>query len=56
MVTEEQMRSGGVRLKVLNKKVAMGRAAPGFEQAVGIRCRQEWHAYRMSREQLVGIT
>ena len=50
------MRSGGVRLKVLMKKVAVGRTAGGFEQAVGIRCRQEWNRYWMSREQLVGIT
>ena len=50
------MRSAGVRLKVLMKKVAVGRTAPGFEQAVGIRCRQEWNRYWMSREQLVGIT
>ena len=56
LVDEGQMRSGGVRLKVLMKKVAVGRAAPGFEQAVGITCRQEWHEYKMSRKQLVGIT
>ena len=56
VVDEGQMRSGGVRLKVLMKKVAVGRAAPGFEQAVGIRCRREWHEHKMSREQLVGIT
>ena len=56
VVDEGQMRSGGVRLKVLMQKVAVGRAAPGFEQAVGIRCKQQWHEYKMSREQLVGIT
>ena len=27
-----------------------------LEQAVGIRCRQEWHRHRMSRRQLVGAT
>ena len=55
VVTEEQMRSGGVRLKVLMKKVAVGRTAGGLEHAVVIRCRQEWHRYRMIRKQLVGI-
>ena len=40
VVTEGQMRSGGVRLKVLMKKVAVGRTAGGLEQAVGIMCRQ----------------
>ena len=38
------------------KKVAAGRTTGGLEQAVGIRCRQEWHRYMMSRNQLVGIT
>ena len=38
------------------KKVALGRTSGGFEQAVGIRGRQEWNRYWMSREQLVGIT
>ena len=56
VVTEERMKSGGVRLKVLMKKVAVGRTTGGVDQAVGIRCRQEWHRYRMSRKQLVGIT
>ena len=56
VVTEEQMKSGGVRLKVLMKKVAVGRTAGGVKQAVGIRCRQEWHRYKMSRRQLVGTT
>jgi hypothetical protein len=42
VVDEEQMKKvGGVRLKVLMKKVAVGRTAGGFEQTVGIRCRQE---------------
>ena len=34
----------------------MDRTARGVEQAVGIRCRQKWHMYRMSRKQLMGIT
>jgi outer membrane translocation and assembly module TamA len=56
VVNEGQVRSGGVRLKVQMKKVAVDRTAGGVEQAVGIRCRQEWNRYWMSREQLVGIT
>ena len=56
VVDEEQMKSGGVRVVVMMKRVAVGRTAGGFEQAVGIRCRQEWHRYKMSRKQLVGIT
>ena len=38
------------------KRVTVGRLAGGFEQAVGIRCRQEWHIHKMSRSQLVDIT
>ena len=57
MVVEKQMkRVGGVRVVVLMRRVAVGRTAGGFEQAVGIRCRQEWCKHKMSREQLVGIT
>ena len=56
VVDEERMRSGGVRVVVQMKRMAVGRTAGGVEQAVGIRCRQEWHRHRMSRGQLVGIT
>ena len=57
VVDEEQMKKvGGVRVVVMMKRVAVGRTAGGVDQAVGIRCRQEWHRHRMSREQLVGIT
>ena len=35
VVHEEQMRSGGVRLVVQMKRVAVGRTAGGVEQAVG---------------------
>ena len=38
------------------RRVAGGRTARGLDQAVGIRCRQEWHRHRMGMEQLVGIT
>ena len=58
VVNEEKMKSEGVRLNVPMKRVTMavGRATGGAEQAVRIRCRQEWHRYKMSRKQLVGIT
>ena len=55
VVDEKQMRRvGGVRVVVLMRRVAVGRTAGGGEQAVGIRCRQEWCKHSMSREQLVG--
>ena len=56
VVDEERMESGGVRVMVSIKRVAVGNAAGGSEQVVGIRCRQEWHRYRTGREQLVGTT
>ena len=57
VVDERKMkRVGGTSVVVLMKRVAVGRTAGGVEQAVGIRCRQEWCKHRMSREQLVGIT
>ena len=57
MVDEEKLKkAGGVRVRVRMRKVAVGRTAGGVEQAVGIRCRQEWHVYKMSRRQLVDIT
>ena len=57
VVDEKKMkRVGGISVVVLMKKVAAGRTAGGFEQAVGIRCRQVWCKHKMSREQLVGIT
>ena len=38
------------------KRVAVGKTAGGFDQAVGIRSRREWQRHKMSRKQLVGIT
>ena len=47
VVDERQMkRVGGVRVVVLMRRVAVGRTAGGVEQAVGIRCRQEWCKHR----------
>ena len=57
VVDEREMkRVGGTSVVVLMNRVAVGRTAGGIEQAVGIRCWQEWCKHRMSREQLVGIT
>jgi hypothetical protein len=50
------MKSGGVRVVVMMERVAVGRTAGGFEQALGIRSRREWQRHKMSRGQLVGIT
>ena len=52
------MKRRGVRARVvvMMKMVAVGRTAGGVDQAVGIRCRQEWRRHKMSREQLVGTT
>ena len=56
VVDEEEMKKvGGGRVRVRMKKVAVGRTAGGFEQAVGIRCRQVWHIHKMSRGQLVEV-
>ena len=56
VVDEEQMKSGGVRVVVVMERVAVGRTAGGFDQAVGVRSRGEWHRHKMSRKQLVRIT
>ena len=57
VVDEKQMRRvGGISVVTLMRRVAVGRAAGGVEQTVGIRCRQEWYKHSMSREQLVGTT
>ena len=52
----QRKKIGGVRVGVAMRRVAVGRTAGGVEQAVGIRCRQEWHRYKMNRKQLVDIT
>ena len=57
VVDEKQMRRvGGTSVVVLMRRVAVGTTAGGVEQAVGIRCRQEWRRYKMSRKQMVDIT
>ena len=39
VVDEEQMKSGGVRVVVMMKRVAVVRTAGGFDQAMGIKSR-----------------
>ena len=48
-VDEDQMKSGGVRVVVMVKRVAFGRTAGGVDQAVGIKSRREWQRHKMSR-------
>ena len=50
VVDEGKMNRSGVRVVVMMRRVAVGRSAGGFEQAVGIRSRQEWYRYKMSRK------
>ena len=57
VVDEKQMRRAeGIIVVVLMRRIAVDRTAGGVEQAVGIRCRQEWCKHKMSREQMVGTT
>ena len=53
VVGKKQMGRNGVRVVVMVERVAVGKAAGGFEQAMGIRSRVGWHRYKMSRRQLV---
>ena len=47
---------GGVRVVVAMGRATVGKAAGGFEQAMGIRSRKEWLRHKVSRRQLVGTT
>jgi hypothetical protein len=53
---EEKLNRGEVRVVVIMRRVVVGRAAGGFDQAVGVRSRREWHRHKMSRKQLVDIS
>ena len=46
----------GVRVVVHMRRVAVGRSAGAYTQAVGIRSRREWCRRTISRRELVGIT
>ena len=55
VVDEKRLGTNGVRVLLVVKRVAVGKVAGGFEQAVGIRSRKRWYRHKMSRKQLVGI-
>ena len=46
VVDEMQMKSGGVRVVAMMKRIAVGRTAGGVEQAMGIRSRREWQRHK----------
>ena len=56
VVDEKRLNRNGVRVVVMMRRVAVGKAAGGFEQAVRIRSRKERYRHKMSRKQLVGIS
>ena len=43
-----------LRVVVVVGRVAVGKAAGGFEQAVGIRSREEWYRHKMSEQGAAG--
>ena len=45
VVDEEQMNRGGVRVVVIMRRVAVGRPAGGFDQAVWVRSTRGWHRH-----------
>ena len=55
-VREKRLSRGGVRVVVMARRVAVGKASGGFEQAVRSRSRKGWFRHKMSRKQLVGTT
>ena len=56
VVDEKELNRSGVGVVVMMKRVAVGKTAWGYDQAVGIRSRKEWYRQKMKRKQLVGIT
>ena len=55
MRTEKALTRAGVRVVVQMRRVAVGRSAGAYAQAVGIRSREEWYTQAMDRKRLVGI-
>ena len=51
-----RLSGAGVRVVVQMRRVAVGRSAGAYTQAVGIRSRKEWCKHTVSRRELVGIT
>jgi hypothetical protein len=56
VVSEKALTRAGVRVVVQMKRVAVGRSAGAYAQAVGVRSRKEWCIQTMSRKMLVGTT
>ena len=56
VVSEKALTRAGVRVVVQMRRVAVGRSAGAYAQAVGIRSRKEWCIQTMNRKVLVGIT
>ena len=56
VVGEKALTRAGVRVMVRMRRVAVGRSAGAYAQAVGVRSRKEWLIQAMDRRKLVGIT
>ena len=56
VVSEKALTRAGVRVMVRMRRVAVGRSAGAYAQAVGIRSRKEWCIRTIGRKELVGIT
>jgi hypothetical protein len=56
VVSEKALTRAGVRVVVQTRRVAVGRSAGAYAQAVGVRSRKEWCIQTMDRKRLVGIT
>ena len=55
VVSEKALTRAGVRVMVHMRRVAVGRSAGAYAQAVGIRSKEEWYTQAMGRKRLVGI-
>ena len=55
VVDEKALTRAGVRVVVQMRRVAVGRSAGAYTQAVGIRCRREWCKHTTSKRELVGM-
>ena len=55
VVSEKALPRAGVRVMVQMRRVAVGRLAGAYAQAVRIRSREEWYTQAMDRKRLVGI-
>ena len=56
VVDEKEQGGFGVRVVVRMRRVAVGKTAGSYQQAIGIRGRAEWCRHTMGRRQLVQIT